>query len=162
MTRLHAGRDWRPPADRVHHRPNAPQQLTLGILEVLGNHGAVQVEVNRIERGMLHQALADQAGNPFESIFGHIAGGFRRAPEYRQQYVPLGLHVIHETGYGQIHSGNDIGHGRVQCQTGPTVVFFEFLESGETRRKGVGLVLKPGHAYALGRWPQGTRSDRVF
>ena len=56
---------------RAEDRARAAQQLALGVGEMLGDHRAVQVEVEAVQRPRLHRRLEvgeDQRGEPFEGF----------------------------------------------------------------------------------------------
>ena len=71
------------------------KMLTLAVLEVDRAHGAVQVEIDRVDRQGLRQPPDHLAGDALVGVARDIAAGAAARPHQRQQLVPS-RHVVEE------------------------------------------------------------------
>jgi hypothetical protein len=70
------------------YHTDAAHQFALSILEVLGHHRPVQIEINRIHRPLRLQILDDPPGYLLIGFALDIRGGWRGTPAQRYQLVP--------------------------------------------------------------------------
>ena len=120
------------------------QDLSLGVVEVLGDHGAMKIEVDGVEGRAIREILAEHGGSPFEGVTRHVGTRFGRTPQRRRQFLPRCARRLHEAGDRDVELGEDIEHRRPPGQSRPCVVLEEVLPSRAHRREGVGLVLEAG------------------
>ena len=66
------------------------EQLALAVVQVLGDHGAVQVEEQGVERAGGGQVVQQHRRQPLERVLGHRPGGARIGPDQRHELVPGG------------------------------------------------------------------------
>ena len=78
-------RDDRQP--RAAELADATQQLAVGVVDVLRDHCAVQVEIDRVECAGLADRLDDQRAHALEGVARHVPRRLRLAPEQRHQLV---------------------------------------------------------------------------
>ena len=127
------------PADDVAH---PCENLALAVLEVIGHHGAVQVEKDRVEGTVASEILGQHAGDPLERVPGDKGRGFGRGPQQRHELVTVVAGGLDESLEAQVQTRDGIEHRRAPGQAGPCVVQFEIREGRDIRGEGVGLVLE--------------------
>lgn len=128
--------------------PEPRQQLPFPVLAVLGDHGTVQIEVDRLEFTRCFDRRDDLVRDAFECIFRDIAARHCRAPQKRHDLMPKTLGLRHEARDRDIHAVEDFETGIAPRQRGPALAPHEIFVSGEDRCESVGLVLKPGNQNA--------------
>ena len=52
----------------------APQDLGLAVVEILIDHGAVQIQVNAVKRPFFGKPSSDQSRDMFKGACGHLVG----------------------------------------------------------------------------------------
>ena len=136
---IEADDDRHPSADQLAH---APQQLAFAVFVMLGDHRAVQVEVNRVQRQRLAQPVTENLRYLFECILGHVAARLGGAPGERQQPVTVLARAIDESAERYIEPGHGLEQRLAGSQRRPAIGARESLEWRQVRREGIGFVLK--------------------
>jgi hypothetical protein len=136
---VEAGDHGYPGAD---HRADPPQQFTVGIVDVPGHHGAVQVEIDGVDGALRAQVLEQQRRDALVGIAGDAPGRLRRTPAERQQFMVQRTRFLHEAGGGQVDAGHGLEHGRAARESRPRVRRLEIRVCRGNRRKRVRLVLE--------------------
>ena len=127
-------------ADRSAH---APQQLAFAVIVMLGDHGAVQVEIDAVQRQRRGDALHQFPGDGLESLGRDMGGGARRAPERRHELPVPPTSGVDEAGSADIHALHRREDRFAARQRRPAATLQERLHSGHAGREGVGFVKKP-------------------
>ena len=118
------------------------QDLALAVVEVLRDHGAVEIEVDGVEGRSLREVFAEHGGHALESVARHVGARFGRTPQGGHQLLSRGARRLHEACDRDIEPREGIEHCRTSGQARPGVVLEEVLEGRTHGREGVGLVLK--------------------
>ena len=126
----------------AHDAADAAQQLALAVLGVLGDHGAVQVEIDRVERPELAQVLVEQRPHLLVGVLGHVGGRRRRRPGQRHDLVAELGQPLHRAGDRDVEAFDARDHLRPAQQRRPGVGAHELLPGRLLRRERVRLVLK--------------------
>ena len=58
----------------THELANALQQFAFAVIDMLGDHRTVQIEVNGIDRHCRPDAVHDHRGDSFVGVFGDMCG----------------------------------------------------------------------------------------
>ena len=137
---VEAGDDRHVGSDR---RAHPPQQLALAILDVLGDHGAVKVEVNGVERFGCLEVVDQPSGDRLEGAPGDVAAWHRRAEQHGHQLVPAVASRFGKPGQRNVEAGNGVEHSRTpdEWRERPAALQ-EILKVGLDRGEGVGFVLE--------------------
>jgi hypothetical protein len=110
---------------------------------MLGDHRAMQVEIDAVERHMRGEVVEDITGDLLIGVALDIRGGRRRAPAERQQLMAERLQRLDRAGDRQVEPLDRIDQLGPAHKAGPGVGPLEIGPARASRRKGVGLVLKP-------------------
>ena len=137
-----------------HHRPHASQQLALAVLEGRADHGAVQVEIDRVDRHGRRQPPDQLAGDALVGVGSHQPAGAAAGPQQRHDLVP-GAHVAQEARQREAGVGQPLDHLGAAHQRRPVAVAGEVGEVRPPRHEAVGLVVE-----AADRDPRHERSPR--
>ena len=140
--------------DRVpHHRTYAREQLALAVVQMLGHHGAVQVQIHRVQRAGAADRLDDHAGDSLECFLGDVRRRAGRRPRSRQKLMPAALHALDETRDRQVDAGHTFEYVLPAQQRRPAAAAHELFIGRLARRKSIGLVLETAdgdtHFYSL-------------
>jgi len=130
---------------RAHRLPHPPQQLPVRIVEVLGDHGAVQVEVDGVEAAAAAEILEQHRRNPLERIARHRAGRLGGTPAERQQLVVQAARLVDETGHRQVDAADRVEERGAAGQAGPGIGRLEVGIRRRHLRERVRLVLDAAH-----------------
>ena len=68
---------------RADHSAQSTQQFTVCIVDVLSDHGAVQVQVNRVDGAGGPELIDHHRAHALEGVAGDVPGRLRLAPEQR-------------------------------------------------------------------------------
>ena len=121
------------------------EQLALAVLQMLGDHGTVQVEKERIERAGTGEVVEQHADQAFVGVAGHRPGGAGIGPGQRHQLVAWGG-CLDEARDGEVDPGR-VGEDRLAPrERRPAVGLLEALEGGGLGGEAVGLVMQPADA----------------
>ncbi len=127
------------------------QQLTFAVLGILGDHGAVQVEIDRIEGAVLAQVLVEQLPHALVGILSHVRGRRGGGPGQRHDLVAEFRELLYGTGDRDVVALDARDHLGAAQKRRPGIGADKFLPSGLLRRKRIGLVLKTTHCYSRHR-----------
>ena len=122
------------------------QQLAFAVLGVLRHHGAVQVEVDGVERPELREILVEQRPHLLVGILGDVGGRRRRRPGQRHDLVAELGQALHGAGDRDVEAFDARDHLRPAQQRRPGVGAHELLPGRLLRREGIGLVLESTHS----------------
>ena len=133
--------------DDRHARPDgaadAREQLALAVVEMLGHHRAVEVEVNAVERAFRLEPPHDLAGDPLVRVARHVRRRARGRPREPGAGMPHRGQLTERAGrrdVGPVHRGRDRG---AEAHARPAAALLECFIPGLARREGIGLVLEP-------------------
>ena len=70
---------------RADHLAHARNDFALAIVDMLGDHGAMQIEINRVDRTRRLDAIDDRFGDAFIGVLRHMRRRARGAPDGRHQ-----------------------------------------------------------------------------
>jgi hypothetical protein len=97
---VEAGDDRHPVPDQ---RADAAQQLAFAILVMLGDHRAMQVEIDAVERPSRREVVENAASDLLVSLALDIGGRRRRAPAQWHQVVAEPLNVLTAPAIGRLN-----------------------------------------------------------
>ena len=148
---VEAGNDRDP---RPGQRANPRQQLALGVVEMVGDRGAVQVEVDRVEGAAFERALHvadDHAGEALERVLGDLRRRRRPGPARRHEAPAALARRFDEAADRDVVADHRLDH-RVAFDEGREgLAAVERGPVGARRREGVGLVQEAADQHALHR-----------
>src|SRR5579872_660737 len=124
-------------------RTDAAQQLALAVVEVLGHHGAVNVEEDAVERTRRLQVLNHRTDDPLIGIFGYVSRGSGRGPHQGHQRVAMTRQDLDPAGDRQVHARERLEEGLAALNPRPAAALQEFLVGGSERGEGIGLMMQP-------------------
>ena len=127
---------------RADDVPRAAQQLALAVLQMLCDHGAVQVQIDGVHRPRTPQVVHHHAGDALEGLFLDLRRGARIGPDQRREAAARSARRLHEACYRQVDAGGVGEHGLAPAEARPAVRAPEHLEACLCRRKGIRLVVK--------------------
>ena len=117
------------------------QERALAIVETVGDHRAMEIEINRIGAS---DPVEDAAGDPAESIIGDRPRGLGGAPQDRLQVVARSSRGLGKARDRQVHASGLGEHLRPSQKPRPAIGHLEFRHPRLTLGERVGLMLKPG------------------
>ena len=129
------------PDDAAHAR----QQFAFAIVEVLGDHRAVQVEVDAVDAASLLQPAQHFADDPLVRVARDVRGRRCRAPCEADGSVSRGVQRVQRTGRGDVGARQTRCDGVAERELRPTPAILERGIIRLRRRKGVGLVLESAY-----------------
>ena len=145
----HSRRDVGVQIEARHQRQIRPdeiadpsQNLALAVLQVLGDHGSVEIQVEAVQGLEIAQVRQDLAGDPFEGLLRHRRRGGRLGPGERQQLVAERPRLLDEARDRDVDPGDRFEERRPAGQARPSAGSGEILEGRRRGREAVGLVLK--------------------
>ena len=127
---------------RPHHRAYAPQQFRFAVVEMVGDHGAVQVQVDGVDGPRIGEAADDRAANAFERVLGDMGRRARRTPGESDELVAVCVQRGDGTRRGNVGAREA---RRDLCAIGerrPPTPLFERGEGGLRRCKRVRFMLE--------------------
>ena len=127
-------------------RADALQELAFAVLGVLRHHGAVQVEIDRVERPELREVLVEQRPHLLVGILGDVGGRRGRRPGERHDLVAELGQALHGAGDRDVEAFDARDHLRAAQQRRPGIGAHELLPGRLLRREGIGLVLESTHS----------------
>ena len=127
---------------RADHVAHAAQHRAFRVLDVLGHHRPVQVEIDRIEVRDGCEIFAQHADDALVRIAGDVRTRLRGSPHERGQLVPGGPCDVHEPNDRNVHVHQRVKQRRATRQSGPPVVLLELLVPRQGGRESVGLVIE--------------------
>ena len=125
------------------HRPDAPQQLALAVLELLGHHRAMQVEIDAFDRQRLRQARDQLAGDHFISARSNGAPRCRARPQQRIDFM-IAVVAGHETRRRSPLLLELRQHRLIAQQIGPVRRRGEILVIRRIGHEAIGFMHEPG------------------
>jgi hypothetical protein len=129
---------------RTHQLAHALEQFAFAVVQVFRDHGAVQVQIDAIQRQRLRQPLQDHRADAFERILGDRTRGAGRRPGSRYQGVPS--HGFDEARHRYVGARHRLEHGGPADQLGPAPAFLgKIFPRRARRRERIGLMLKAAY-----------------
>ena len=135
--------------DYRHARPDdlahARQQFTFAIVEMFGDHRAMQIQIDAVDRAGLAQAFQHVADDALVRVAGNLRRRRRRTPHQAQRAVARGVQRIEGAG------GRNVGAGQARRDRvaigyfGPAPTVFERGIIGLRGRKRIGFVLESAY-----------------
>ena len=104
------------------HLAHARQNFAFAVVEMLGHHRAVQIEIDRIERAGGRDAVDHHFGDALEGIPGDMGARDWRGGDRRHQFPAIGFGVFDKAGESDIdvaHDLEDIGARVIAGQPPP-------------------------------------------
>jgi hypothetical protein len=143
---------------RPDHPADPGQELPFSVLQVFGDHGAVQVEIDGIAVAQAREVFEDLAGDTLIGLFGDLGRRGGLGPAQGQQFVAALARPLNEAGNRQVDPGDRLDERRPAGQAWPGPAAREVLEGRLRRREGICLVLKaadrdPRHDSPFGACP---------
>ena len=114
---------------------------------MLGDHRAVQVEVDRVGR-RIADPVDDHRGDALEGVLGDVRRRFSRRPGRRDKLVAGALHLLDEARDGQVSGDHGLEHFAAALQAGPALGALEIRVRRLGRGEGVGFVLETAYGDA--------------
>ena len=139
---------------RAEQATQALQELALAVLQMLGHHRAMEVEIKGIDASAAAQQVDHLAGDPLIGVAFHVRGRRCRTPEQRHQFMAGGGCPVDEAGDRQIDatkSGENLGTSR---QPRPAVGLLEITVGRPHRGESIGFVLESADCYAGHGYPR--------
>ncbi|MNN02059.1 hypothetical protein D3C81_1146980 [compost metagenome] len=128
---------------RTGRGTDARQQLALAVVEVLGHHGAMQVEIDRVVRGR-HHRLHDLAGDALVGIGRDMRRSARSRPDHRRDGVTVPANVVDEAADRHVHVQQVVDRLAAHHR-GKVLATDEALVGGHGGGERIGFVLKTGY-----------------
>ncbi|MNL55268.1 hypothetical protein D3C87_1786670 [compost metagenome] len=114
---------------------------------MFGDHGAMQVQVDAVQRQGVGQALQDQRADAFKSVFGDRARRAGRGPGSGHERVLA--HGFDEARHGNVGACHGLEHRGAADQFWPTAAFLgKIFPRCARRRERIGFVLKAAYTDA--------------
>ena len=127
---------------RPHHATHAREDLAFAVVEMLGDHGAVEVEVDAVDGTHVGEVPRDLAHDALEGILGHVRRGRGGGPRETGRAMPCGVQRVEGAGGRDVGAG-EAGHDRLaQRERRPRAALLECGEVRLARGEGIRLVLE--------------------
>lgn len=136
---------------RPHARAHTTQQFAVGVIDVLGDHGAVQIETDGVKLPERAQIIEQHRRDPLVRIPRDVCGRRRGTPHQRRNGVAAGARLADEAGGGQVDSAHCIEQRRSAREARPRIGRFEIGEGRLHGRERIRLVPKAADCDAHGR-----------
>ncbi|OIQ71875.1 hypothetical protein GALL_465060 [mine drainage metagenome] len=143
----HLGRDVGMQVEADHqrqvvsnHLAHAPQDFTFAVVEMLGHHGAVQIQIHSIDPAGILDAVHHHPGDTLIGVFRHMGRGTGGAEDCRHQFPASGFRLIDKAGQPDIDVAHGLEHVGPLRHRRPATAMHEIGIGSLRRRKGVGLV----------------------
>ena len=138
-------------------------QLALAVVEMFGDHRAVQVEADAVERAGRGDAGDDLAGDALVGLAGDMGGGNRAGPQHRDHVPARSAAMIDAAGNAEIDADGALQDLRAARQRQVAAALLELGHGGERGGEGVGFVqeARKGDATAHRTAPQKARLEDV-
>ena len=127
---------------RPDHAPHTGEEFAFAVVEVFGDHCAVEVEVDGIGVRVA-DTFDDHRGNALERVLGYVCRRLGGRPHGGDEPVAGALHLLDEPGDGQVPRHHGLEDLAAALQAWPAFRPLEILERRLRGREGVGLVLEP-------------------
>ncbi len=124
-------------ADRLAH---AGEDFAFAVVIMLGHHGAVQVEIDAIDRPGRGDAVDHVLDDPLEGVLRHMCRRGRPGRDRRHQLPTIGFRRLDKTGKAGIDLAHDLEHLGAARHRRPAAAMHEVVVSCLRRCEGVGLV----------------------
>ena len=92
------------------HLAHARQDFAFAVVEMFGDHGAVQVEIDGVERSRRLDAVDHHLDDALKGILGHMRRGAGAAGNRRHHLPALGFRRFDKAGQPDIDVAHDLEH----------------------------------------------------
>ena len=132
----------------AYGRAHASQHFALAVLERLTDHGAVQVEIDGIDRHRRGEAADQLAGDALVGVGGDEPAGAPARPQQRHDLV-LRLHVAQKTGEREARIAEPFDHVGAAHQGRAVAMAREVGKVRPLADKAVGFVMEAADGNAM-------------
>jgi len=122
------------------HLTHALEDFAFAVVEMLGHHGAVQIEINGIERSGGPDAVDHHRDDALERILGHMGRGTGSTEDGRHQLPAVVFCLLDKARQPDIDVAYGAQHIRSLHHRRPAAAMHEIGIERLRRREGVGLV----------------------
>jgi hypothetical protein len=126
-------------ADDLAH---ARKRFAFAVVIILGHHGAVQIEIDGIDRPRRSDAVDHLFHDAFEGIVGDMRRGDRGRRDRRDQLPAIGFGRLDEAGQPDIDSAHHLEYVGAVRHRRPASAVNEIVIGRLGRRERIGLVQK--------------------
>ncbi|MNV48711.1 hypothetical protein D3C71_1406330 [compost metagenome] len=139
---------------RPHDLAHPRQQFAFAIVQVFGDHRAVQVQVDSVVAAR-PRGIQDFAGNTFKRVARDVGRGACSGPDHGMHAMPLRLDGVDETACGNVDRAQR-QHVLAARHGGKAFAPDKVVVPGLGGRKGIGLVLEASHqdVHVVSSWIQ--------
>ena len=134
---IQAGDDRHVRSDRLSQ---AGEQLAVGVFEMLGDHGTVQIEEQAVEGKRRGDRANETPRYVFEGVLGDMGRGKGGAPECRNKRPAPPLGFLDEAANRHIDVSGRLDDSVALQKRRPEVAMLEGAKISHRRREGVGFV----------------------
>ncbi|MGY4307689.1 hypothetical protein ACVIJ6_004932 [Bradyrhizobium sp. USDA 4369] len=122
------------------HPAHAGEDFALAIIEMLAHHGAVQIEIDAVERAGGLDAVDHRCGDALERLLGDMRRGAGRAGDGGNDVPAIGVRDRDETGLAGIDAAHGREHAGCIVDRGTAAAMHEGVVISLGRCKCIGLV----------------------
>ncbi len=122
------------------HLAHARENFALAVVEMFGDHRAVQIEIDGVDRAGGLDAIDDHFGDAFIGILCDVRRRACGAPDGRHQLPAFRLRRRHETCHADIDVAHFLEQLRAHRHRRPSTTLHKRVIGRLGRREGVGLV----------------------
>ena len=123
------------------HLAHTGEDLALAVVDMLADHGAMQVKVDAIERHRLLQPINEAADDGLEGLARDMRGRRCSGPRQRHDLVVGVSQHVDRPRNRQVGAVDRIEQHVAMLDGGPSTAFDEGIQTRASRREGIGLVL---------------------
>ena len=138
------------------HLAHPRQNFAFAVVEMFGHHGAMQIEIDRIERPRRLDAVDHHLDDALKGVLGYMRRRAGAAGNGRHQLPAVGLGRVDKAGQPDIDVAHHLEHIGALRHRRPAAAMHEVGIGRLRRREGVGLVQEAangdtGHQFGLGQ-----------
>ncbi len=122
------------------HLAHALEKFAFAVVEMLGHHRAVQIEIDRIQWPGGGDAIDHDLDDAFVGIPGHVRARGGGTGNGRNQLPAIDLGLLDKASQADIDVAHDPEHIGALRHRRPAAAMHEIIVSRLRRREGVGLV----------------------
>ena len=124
------------------HLAHAGKRFAFAVVMMFGHHGAVQIEIDGIDRSCRSDAVDHLLHDAFEGIVGDMRRWDRGRRDRRDQLPAIGFGRLDEAGKADIDVAHDLEHVGAMRHRRPAAAMDEIVIGRLGRRERIGLVQK--------------------
>ena len=122
------------------HLAHPRQNFAFAVVEMFGHHGAVQIEIDGVERPGGFDAVDHHLDDALIGILGDMRRRTGAAGDRRNQLPAIGLRRFDESGQSHIDTAHHLEHVGAQRHRRPAAAMHEIGIGRLGRRESVGFV----------------------